>query len=1019
MQRPSPASWTQWSLRDWNEALLLHYFGGDGSIDTPVTRLVVTPTELRRATGEAQGDPRMVEEAFLGILRQPRERFNQAVSARTWLNHDRWTSTDPPGFLAYLILTCLVASTIAEGIVHENNFRDRLAFLLGNEMDESYPLTDLPALWLALQEWLRERRAEGEPYRRLILTKPPSSRRLIGYSLLLAFPSRRDELILADILQNRALGENPPVTDVLRLVQKNADRFSDVFRGAFENFRASFHQGNTGLFDDPFWTAVRAAAVAELERASALSVPLQLVLQPGQDSSAELFLVSAVPPGTNLGHVTFCETQATLGEYQSIAWVDLRTGDDGFRWAVTLLLNGVFNTALPKRAGPSSLAQIVREGVLLFVSDEWGVRQLTPSRPVDGTVHALVRDDLVSGFVSMMPRDRRPRHFRSTFDHWSETTPFEAEVLTCFDRVSRGPFSEVKCLQPTITPPKISLSGGVRIEGGFLGLPCCLPTVTAAGADSVTLYLVEKTSGREERTEWASLAADGRVTSKFTFPETVQELLDGVFLLIARAGQDVLARRQVSFRGSLIVGEYKSFANPADWLVESTGPAVVDASEAEPEIEAPSAPDSVSTARMFNWRVAPEISEVRRREVRLVPSAFGTTPDPRFHTTTHDDDQRHMQFVECCAGLAANRKGIEESEFLERLQTTFGIGETALVWDVVRAWSESGSFDRAVYRPWRGRRYFARAPRFVLSREGGEVHATLCGLATWSTRDRIRASAHTHGARARSTQSYSAWIPAPVRWSADSPEAFHRITQEAMLSPSLWVRPLSEFVFPVAQVLSDGDTEPFNYATYGWWNWDRETFGQGESRPNSEIEVEWLRRSDRNDRFVVRRNGESVWSTVSRNWAILAAYTLAGRAPFARAGRNSLVRSVHGQVYLPLPAARALSARSDTAAGPCFSPEGNRGYGYSFRSGSVRESMLDLLWGLIGRPLPPHDVRWLLALARRRDFAPGQPRVPIPAALRNLLPVGSADFGVGELERMRVPASLLPHVDRLLRRNER
>ena len=114
-----------------------------------------------------------------------------------------------------------------------------------------YPLVPLAPLWRAFGRWLDTRRVAGSPYRRLELP-PLDHRTLIGYSINLAFPSRKDLEKLIRILSADGLTADPPIPTIFALVGKRISIFSHGFAKAYEEFRKAYQIGKTALDQYPF-----------------------------------------------------------------------------------------------------------------------------------------------------------------------------------------------------------------------------------------------------------------------------------------------------------------------------------------------------------------------------------------------------------------------------------------------------------------------------------------------------------------------------------------------------------------------------------------------------------------------------------------------------------------------------------------------------------------------------------------------------------------------------------------------
>jgi hypothetical protein len=92
----------------------------------------------------------------------------------------------------------------------------------------------LPRLWENLADWLA---ATPRKFRPLLLPNPGSLTR-IGYTVKLAFPDRRDQKQLSELLGRAGLlGHEPPAGRVLTLVGSQRIRFRPSFLQAFDEFR--------------------------------------------------------------------------------------------------------------------------------------------------------------------------------------------------------------------------------------------------------------------------------------------------------------------------------------------------------------------------------------------------------------------------------------------------------------------------------------------------------------------------------------------------------------------------------------------------------------------------------------------------------------------------------------------------------------------------------------------------------------------------------------------------------------
>lgn len=1005
------SSWLEWDAPAWNTALFRHFFGATGPDVRPVTRLVVTPEELRRTTGDTGVDPERVKEAFLDAVRlRPRD-FRRKLSDGQLDRKGDWPESRVPPFVVYLLFTCFVVSSIETEVIREGDFRKRLRTLLDHPESTTYPLEGLAALWNAFACWLDRRRREGAPYRALILPDPGWMVR-IGHSIRLAFPPPKDQIRLMQLLHDGGFDRDPPVGAVLHAVGTRIVGFSQRFREAFENFRRAYLQGDVDLDDHPFWSAVRDAIARPPVALGPEDAParFQLFMESDAELSAEVVLTmnTADIEGES---VRISRADQPLDDFPYI--LDFDDAEDGTRRAAESLLGGDCRR-FPRALRQSPVRIAVEQGVLLFRPNEFGLRELATSRPEDGRIWALVRRDLVNPFRSIFPVSDRPTPVPSRYPSWHEFPSFDGSLLARLGRSLPAGLENVRCLQPTVLRPQIHLSGGVPVDGGYLGLPDCLPTVRVSGADRVILSSVELDHDDVKAVERARLQKVQHVGDTFEFPWDEDLVLDGAFTLAAWSGEEVIAQRRVDFRELVVWPAYSRPTDPKDWLVEAAGP------DMAPRTSDPAAPESLEGPRASSTRggsgsVRP--ASPRIRELRLSARSFSErrVSVREFHAD-RDADRPLARFMEISAGLAIQRKGIPEPEFLDRLGDVLRIDDYRTLWDVARAWVEAGFFDSLARRGWKGRLYFARDPRLVVWKTGDTIHATLMGVAPRHVRRRVQEIARSLDVSIRPTTSHSRWVPALLSWSASSGEALRRLAAECDLRIHHYLMPPGTFPTSLADIVAGAelDGEPHGYELRGYWNWERGLFTRELGSNDVPVAVEWYDRSDRQPVFLVRRDGTPYWSSHSRNWALLVAYTLASIPPFELVGDSDLARGVSGQIYLPLPLSRAIAAVAETSPGPAMLDNDRWTYTYSLRSQTERAAVLRAIWGSGVNTVTVRRARWLAQLIREHNSRPNARTIALSPELRNALLRNLEIPEFTALAAMNVSPFVLPHIRALI-----
>ncbi len=1010
MPDSSAGGWSRWTAAQWNGALFRYFFTATEAESLPVTRLAITAEELRRATRDESADAEAVQAAFLAALRAfSPDQFRYALSSAALSKEREWTMLAPPAFVVLLLFTCFAASTMDGDVHEEGDFRERLRILLGHRAYTSYALPDLAKLWRAFQRWLNRQRAQGTPVRELILPKPGWMVR-IGHSTRLAFPHRTDQDRLIRLLAAEGFDNRPPIAAVINAVARRIREFTVAFAEAFDTFRAAFSRGEVALERYPFWSAVRdAAGHAQGVRGTAASrLAVQLLAEPDAEGRLELVLLSSARARTENG-ICFQSSEASVSGLPFVVSVD--GARDGPQHAVRLLLGGVLRDAFRElRATPLDIA--VTQGVLLFGESPAGIRELFTSRPLDGRIWGLVREDLTEPLLALFGAGEAPDAYRSRYAGWTEVTAFDGAALARIGQTPAAPLAHVRCLQSTVASHQIHISGGIAVAGGYLGFIEVLPVVRVIGADTVTVHLATADAEQFENPELFRLRKCEDAHCTFVFPDDLGSLLEGRFRLLAWSGNDQLAHRRVQFRGDVAWEGYPGPTDRMNWWIEGGGPDMIDASSyntiSEERADGPQGRIQVRTTARDLVAGGSHGRDVMPLTADRIPHAVDSATN-QFSAPKQAD--RLDRALEIFAALASNRKGIQEAEFLERISQILGIQDHGLRWDIARAWLEAGHFDVLTRRQWKGRVYFARDPHLVYWQETHGYGVALVGLTPRALRLRVQAGAERYGARIRPVASSSHWVPPLLSWVTDSLSGLERVTQEEGLGRWTWLRPLQSVVRSVGALIRDSArSEPFNYEARGHWDWDAGHFVSSAVDSESPVQVEWRERSDQPAVFIVRRNGEPFWWSHSRNWALLVAHSLLGVSPFAQIGEKHLGRRIPGQVYLPLPMARWIAIYTGITAGPRDTGSAWR-YLCTFRSRDLRTAALALLFGNGISQEAVRRARWLSSVIHsldRAEVAVGY----LPPELRAQLE------GKPAMQRLitgTMPIFVIPHIRTLLR----
>lgn len=954
--------WRTWTRQQWSRALFDFYFQV-GDDDAPVTRIATNEEDLRAAVGDAEATGEELRSAFIAALCCTHNQLRDRLASRTYLTSlGTWQGDEPPGFFGYLALTCMVAGSAEVETMRVGDFRRRLNTLMQHPLTPRQNLEDLPSLWSALAEWLDDQRTRGAPYRELVLPGV-DWRRLIGYSIRLAFPLAADQLRLVRLFAANELDANPPIAQVIEIVSGAQRQFGLEFQSAFADLRVKYGHHDPAFARDTLWSAIR-HAIDESQSIGKAASPraLKLLLVESDDGDTELMLTAAEPFHC-LSGMEFIPSHIIAAEYHLVVTAPIHGIQRSWRAAELLLLGALSDLYVIKK---SFLQTTVDQGVLLFTPGKSGFSELVSSTPPEGTVHVVVRDDLLEAVKGLIRPSRRPASRPIMIAGWSEIRPFDVSDLVVEQGLPSA-LNGVRALEPRSVGPAVRLQGGARIEGAYLGFLDALPAVRIAGADHVVLFEVDSAGRMGERLRLVR----GDEEDLWRFPASESEPFDGVFVLVALAHEKALARRSVRFALRVLPAPYTPPEPLHDWLIEGPGGCMNEATEDSRTMVV--AANTESGSDLLSNASGPFSGATRRSAWSSIPVASeahsGALGDESSSASV-DDLPELDRFVEVLAARSLSRKGIPEGELLERIASLLKVEGYRERWDVVRGWLETANFDCLANRRWNERVYFARDPRLEIVQRRGDWLATLTGLAPQYSRSRMRKAAEQFATSVRATRALSPHVPAPLQWIFPSREAAIASAVRAAI-PSVETSAEMPALVPLAKLALGSSEAPRGYQLVGKWDWasgrrrDIATAGRFTTTIGSEnVSIDIVARDDRVDCYCVLANGRVRWATESRNWALLIGYALAGIPVFEIARPVHLSRSITGQVYLPIGLARWVVIGSGVAPGPVMNGAPAGSYVYQFDSSRVLTDALGRLrgWDDIAsqaQAIAPTNNRWL------------------------------------------------------------
>lgn len=962
-QETNQQLWREWSVNDWNRALFDYFFKDDGDHNS-VSRIVVNNNVLRSVAGGGATS----DEAYNSFRRAVCEALDGENLAAVIDEVGRETrfSHEYPGEFAYLAVTCYAATHAVE-TGEEGNFRRRLREFLGlDSTDQNYWLNSLPSSWKRFRNWLDHAIEAGRPVRRLILEAPPPSRRLIGYSLGLAFPSHRDHLLLIHCLAGQDLSESPPIIRVLQTINRRLSKFSSTFQTAFTRFRAGFDSRQPNLHESPFWSAVREAitetyAFRQKHQSAHCRVMLRLDREDDWHFGVSVFLDSeATPPVT-----TVPASEYAFGDF---CWVVPDVQNVACSPAEWLIDGQAHDTLL---SHTPAIRSIIDAGVLLFEPNEDDVWLLSLSLPKGDRVRALIRRDVVEtrGVTSALDATGAKRR-NARYKDWFEISGLSRAALDSVDLRMLLPHVDV--LQPTVEEPVIRLHGGVRTDSAWLGLRSCLPRIaTQTTSTRITAALGSNAD------EVQCLELDGPGTFALPGPDVFPTDLSGDCVIRARRDSRVVRSKTIRFESRVLSCDFRSLTDPSTWLCEG-GTVDVGCLDAGLRV-----PDDVSVAAL---------------------GASTATQGTRPTGECSDVDVRVRRLIEILAGRSLRRGILNAAEVVEWFCETLQLEDRNLVWMPIRSWVEAGVLDQFVHRAWRCTAFRARRPKFVLSNVPGKrpICAVLQGLVPSALEDAIRRASGRFDATIERRAPIQKSLPAPLTLYAHQASDVIAISNAACIEVPEIVRPLDEVLTCDQHVEFFQSTLRRNHVANGEWNWDYNRFTP--AAHSAAPGVKRYRREDCPDSYEITADDAAPIHTLSKTWALLIGATKHEHGAFAVDHRGATIRMRKG-LHFPLPVGRWATAT--TGVSPGQSDQGD--YEYRFSCEKALRDVLDILWK---RGIPGdlrRRIQYIERMCGANRFKDRQ--ITIPRQVSEILKSHDSETSCRRLASFdRIPRRLFPQL---------
>lgn len=541
-----------------------------------------------------------VEEAFRALMSHIPDLSQRLEKGMMEKSNDK-----VPGYFTYLVMTLLISSQF-DSLENNNDFRLKLQNWLNT--GRSYQnLAGVNTMWGALVLWLERRIKKGESYRRLLLPEIPLSWSHIGYSLRLAFPRKADLRQMSAILHEYPQATTSPrlLLEYLRpSIQK--EHTSQAMAQAYKEFSDAWYLGHRTLADMPLWR-LRGRAMESLSGSKACNAIIDMHI--GFDGS-RCYYSSSGEDKANVFAPSLSEALTHVSAWKS-----------------------------------DNLGKAVEAGILFFKKIGHGRWRAVPGPDKYSQQFYIAFASKHSAYIC--------KYYNKTIaeDGWSLTLEAQSysSAMDIFRLLKMSP-----CVQDdAITRPQFY--GGIRVPGGWLGLPRFLPSI-------------------ESDSQNYRINAVGKNSEKIKV-----SIIDGQLISSTPLKGDVIIEPEIG------IGE---IAPPWKWRV-----------------------------RFFERAVPhPALGESARYRLELHNDwATSSLKTPSFKVKDHllmeDINFRCEELLE--AVYANGASGWEEIELIALLD---GIAEGVSVWHLIRCLHDAGFIEPRLRQSWKGRVWTLVKPSLYLVR---------------------------------------------------------------------------------------------------------------------------------------------------------------------------------------------------------------------------------------------------------------------------------------------------------------
>lgn len=339
----------------------------------------------------------------------------------------------------------------------------------------------------------------------------------------------------------------------------------------------------------------------------------------------------------------------------------------------------------------------------------------------------------------------------------------------------------------------------------------------------------------------------------------------------------------------------------------------------------------------------PQVAEMLRAYRSHRASADpGCCPSTNLDTLSHEPPSRTgaadatRAFEDAVAALSARRSGLRYRTVQALLVSLTGRRDYALHHELIRGWTDSGAVDVVRHQSYSVTKVVARAPRFVGVRRGPAVEASLIGLTTSDLIARVRSHAEQGGLNVLEARPGNPW-QAPILRVRGTFDDIDRLVAEFNLNPTEWLDWRGADQVPdhldvsIERQRLWRDPPPKGFKPTKTWSFEESAFQFGVQDDTEGVAIQqWVHPEQCSIYVVVVHGVPDLWTYI-RNWALLHAYDVSGRAPFSLDPAGWVRAKGPTPVHLPICLGRLCAIVGEGVPGPTTELNGVvGGYCYPF-----------------------------------------------------------------------------------------